>query len=128
MRNTVSMTFIVLAVTAMSACRSHIDMQYTPEQYAKLRGIELLTTEPTRPFEVVATVRGTGGRHTAKETMVNAMIDAAQRADARALIPLESSPAAARSGDPANKNLDVFVYIEQGKRITQGRAIRWVGN
>lgn len=128
MRKTGYLIFIAAAAfTAIGGCRSHIDLQSTPEQYAKLRGIELLTTEPTRPFEVVATVRGTGGRHTAKETMVNAMIDAAQRAGARALIPLESSKATERVG-ASGKNLDVFVYIEDGKRVTKGRAIQWVGN
>lgn len=128
MRKAIFLTLAVAAV-AVSACHSHIDLQYTPEQYAKLRGIELLTSPPTRAYELVANVQGTGGRHTAKETMINAMIDAAQKAGARALIPMEFSakgPDAGRA-KPAT-GLEQFVYTENGRTITKGRAIQWVGN
>lgn len=118
-------TLPVLAALILNACQSHPEMQYTPQQYAKLRGIELLTSEPTRPFEVVANVQGTGGRHTAKETMINSMIDAAQRAGARALIPME---APAMAGAKSASGLDAFVYFENDRRITKGRAIQWTGN
>ena len=109
---------------ALAGCHTHLEMQYTPEQYAKLRGIELLTTAPTRPYELVANVEGFGGRHTAKETMINGMIDEAQKAGARALIPMEF----AVEGRGAIKGLDLFVYSENNRNVTRGRAIRWVGN
>lgn len=108
----------------LGACHSHPEMQYTPQQYAKLRGIELLTTEPTRPYEVVANVQGSGGRHTAKETMINSMIDAAQRAGARALIPVETNV----KGGAKSSGLDAFVHFENDRRVTKGRAIQWTGN
>lgn len=128
MPKAISLTLLAIAVVVVSACHSHIDLQYTPEQYAKLRGIELLTTPPTRPYELVANVQGTGGRHTAKETMINAMIDAAQRAGARALIPLEFSEEVRSSGSKPARGLDVFVHTENGRTVTKGRAIQWVGN
>ena len=56
---------------ALAGCHAHKEMQYTPAQYAKLRGIELITTPPTRAYELVVTVEGFGGRFTAKETMIN---------------------------------------------------------
>lgn len=108
----------------LGACHSHPEMQYTPQQYAKLRGIELLTAEPTRAYEVVANVQGTGGRHTAKETMINSMIDAAQRAGARALIPMETNV----NGAAKLSGLDAFVHFENNRRLTKGRAIQWTGN
>lgn len=114
---------LVFAALLVNACQSHPELQYTPQDYAKLRGIELLTSEPTRAYEVLATVQGNGGRHTAKETMINSMIYAAQRVGARALIPLEF-PA---KGKPA-KGLDTFVYIENDRRLTKGRAIQWTSN
>ena len=124
--------FLVLLLAgggaALSACHSHIDLQYTPEQYAKLRGIELLTSVPTRPYEVVVDVRGTGGRHTAKETMINAMIDAAQKAGARALIPLPVTHAEPSSGSKPARGLHVFVHTENGRTVTKGQAIQWLGN
>lgn len=117
-------TLPIVATLMLSACHSHPEMQHTPQQYAKLRGIELLTSEPTRPYEVVANVQGSGGRHTAKETMINSMIDAAQRAGARALIPMEAPKGGAK---PAT-GLDAFVYFENDRRLTKGRAIQWTGN
>ena len=115
----------IFAMLMLGACHSHPEMQHTPQQYAKLRGIELLTSEPTRPYEVVAHVQGTGGRHTAKETMINSMIDAAQRAGARALIPME---AIAKGDAKPATGLDAFVYFENDRRLTKGRAIQWTGN
>lgn len=122
--------FLLLAGggVALSACHSHIDLQYTPEQYAKLRGIELLTSVPARPYEVVVDVRGSGGRHTAKETMINAMIDAAQKAGARALIPLPVTQSEPNSGGKLARGLDVFVHTENGRTVTKGQAIQWLGN
>lgn len=115
----------VITALLLGSCHSHPEMQHTPQQYAKLRGIELLTSEPTRPYEVVANVQGVGGRHTAKETMINSMIDAAQRAGARALIPMEAS---AKDGAKTATGLDAFVYFENNRRLTKGRAIQWTGN
>ena len=115
----------IFATLMLGACQSHPEMQHTPQQYAKLRGIELLTSEPTRPYEVVANVQGSGGRHTAKETMINSMIDAAQRVGARALIPME---APAKGGAKPAAGLDAFVYFENDRRLTKGRAIQWTGN
>jgi hypothetical protein len=111
-------------VSSLAACHAHMDMQYSPQQYAKLRGIELLTGEPTRSYELVANVEGSGGKFTAKETMINAMIDSAEKLGARALIPLES----AESGNGAVKGLDVFVFTENNRIVTRGRAIVWTGN
>lgn len=125
MKRFASLALPVFATLILSACHSHPEMQYTPQAYAKLRGIELLTSEPTRPYEVVANVQGTGGRHTAKETMINSMIDAAQRSGARALIPMESP---AKGGAKPAAGLDAFVYFENDRRITKGRAIQWTGN
>ena len=125
MNRIVYLALPIFATLILSACHSHPEMQYTPQQYAKLRGIELLTSEPTRPYEVVANVQGTGGRHTAKETMINSMIDAAQRAGARALIPME---APAKGGAKPAAGLDAFVYFENDRRLTKGRAIQWTGN
>lgn len=115
----------MIAALMLGACRSHPEMQHTPQQYAKLRGIELLTSEPTRSYEVVANVQGTGGRHTAKETMINSMIDAAQSVGARALIPMEPP---AKGGAKRPADLDAFVYFENNRRLTKGRAIRWTSN
>jgi hypothetical protein len=126
-----SVSLIVLSWTAfiLAACHSHIELQYTPEQYARLRGIELLTTPPTRPYELVANVEGSGGRFTAKETMINAMIDTAQKAGARALIPMEFTGEGRNAGQTRPvTGLDLFVYTENNRTITKGRAIRWLGN
>lgn len=119
MKKSVSLLVLTGIAFVLAACHAHMDMQYTPQQYAKLRGIELLTSEPTRSYELVANVEGSGGKFTAKETMINAMIDSAQKAGARALIPLES----AASGEA--KGLDVFVFTENNRIVTKGRAVVW---
>lgn len=124
MNRAVSLLVMAGVVSSLVACHAHMDMQYTPQQYAKLRGIELLTSEPTRSYELVANVEGSGGKFTAKETMINAMIDSAQKLGARALIPLES----AESGNGAAKGLDAFVFVENNRIVTRGRAIVWTGN
>lgn len=124
MNRSVSLIALAWFAITLAGCHAHQEMQYTPEQYAKLRGIELITTPPTRPYELVANVEGFGGRHTAKETMINGMIDEALKAGARALIPLEF----AGEGRGAIKGLDLFVYTENNRTITKGRAIRWIGN
>lgn len=124
MNKGISLVALTWLAFALAGCQTHLEMQYTPEQYAKLRGIELLTTPPTRPYELVANVEGFGGRHTAKETMINGMIDEAHKLGARALIPMEF----AVEGRGAIKGLDLFVYTENNRNVTRGRAIRWVGN
>lgn len=123
MNKTVSLIVLAWLTLGLAACQ-HIELQYTPEQYAKLRGIELITTPPTRSYELVANVEGFGGRHTAKETMINSMIDAAQKSGARALIPMEF----AGEGRNATNGLDLFVFTENNRTVTKGRAIRWTGN
>jgi len=121
-----ALTWLALAV---GGCHAHKDMLYTPEQYAKLRGIELITTPPTRPFELVVTVEGFGGRFTAKETMINGMIDEASKAGARALIPMEFSNEGRHAGQAKPvTGLELFVHTENGRTLTRGRAIRWLGN
>jgi hypothetical protein len=129
MNRTVSMIALTLVVFAMAGCHAHQEMQYTPEQYAKLRGIELLTTPPTRAYELVANVEGFGGQHTATETMINGMIDEALKAGARALIPMEFA-GEGRNADQAKPvtGLALFVYTENNRTTTKGRAIRWVSN
>lgn len=124
MKKGISLVALTWLAFALAGCHAHKDMQYTPEQYAKLRGIELITTPPTRPYELVANVEGFGGRFTAKETMINGMIDEAHKLGARALIPMEF----AVEGRGAIKGLDLFVYTENNRNVTRGRAIRWVGN
>lgn len=109
----------ICTTLALTACQSHIELQYTPPEYAKLRNIELLTAPPERNYEVVSTVEGSGGRFTARETMINAMIDEARKVGADALIPMEFT----RAGD--NIGLDLFAITENGHTITRGRAIRW---
>jgi hypothetical protein len=123
MNRTVSLIVLSWAVFTLPACHAHIEMQYTPEQYARLRGIELVTTPPARPYEPVADVEGSGGRFTAKETMINAMIDAARKAGADALIPLEF----AGQGSAA-AGMEQFVFTENNRTVTRGRAIKWVSH
>lgn len=105
----------------LGACQSHLELQYTPERYARLRNIELLTQEPNRSYELVAEVKGYGGRHTATQTKINAIIDEARKVGADALIPVENA-------DRGNtvRGLDVFVFTEDNQTITRGRAVRWV--
>lgn len=112
---------------ALAGCHAHKEMQYTPVQYAKLRGIELITTPPTRAYELVVTVEGFGGRFTAKETMINGMIDQALESGARALIPMEFAGEGRHAGK-AVKGLELFVHTEKDRIITKGRAIRWLEN
>ena len=112
---------------AVAGCHAHKEMQYTPQQYAKLRGIELITTPPAREYELVATVEGFGGKFTAKETMINGMIDQAHKSGARALIPMEFA-GEGRNAGKAVKGLELFVFSENDRAITRGRAVRWVGN
>ena len=112
---------------AVAGCHAHKEMQYTPQQYAKLRGIELITAPPAREYELVATVEGFGGKFTAKETMINGMIDQAHKSGARALIPMEFA-GEGRNAGKAVKGLELFVFTENDRAITRGRAIRWVGN
>lgn len=122
----IALTWLALAV---AGCHAHQDMQYTPEQYAKLRGIELITTPPTRPYELVANVEGFGGRFTAKETMINGMIDEALKVGARALIPMEFAGEGHNAGQARPvMGMELFVYTENNRTITKGRAIRWTGN
>lgn len=107
-----------LAATVMS-CQRHPTLRYSPEEYARLRNVQIFLSEPTRNYRVIATVSGMGGRHTAKETMMNAMIDEAKSSGADALIPLAF---------PASKPLhfvDAFLHTEDGKTITKGNAIKW---
>lgn len=107
-------------VAVLAGCNINPTLLHTPEEYAALRGIELLTREPTRPYEVLLTTKATGGRHTAISTMLNAMIDDAKKANADALIPL-----AGAAERPNVSGLDVFRYVEQGQSVTWGRAIKW---
>jgi hypothetical protein len=106
-----------------------MELQYTPERYAILRGIELITTPPVRPYELVANVEGFGGRFTTKETMINGMIDEAHKAGARALIPMEFADEGRNAGKAKPvTGLELFVYRENDRTMTRGRAIRWLGN
>jgi hypothetical protein len=109
-----------LTPVVLAACSVNPTLTHSPEEYAKLRGIEVLTREPTRPYEVLITTKASGGRHTAISTMINAMIDDAKQAGANALIPLEA--AAER---PNVTGLDVFVYPQDGRSVTWARAIKW---
>ena len=129
MNRIISLTVLLGLAVVLAGCHSHLEMQYTPEHYAKLRGIELITTPPTRPYELVANVEGFGGSHTAKETMINGMIDEALKSGARALIPMEFSDEGRNAGKARPiTGLELFVYTENGRTITKGRAIRWTGN
>ena len=124
-----AITLMVLSWTmlTLAACQSHPELRYTPQEYAKLRGIELLTTPPTRTFELVATVQGFGGQHTATSTMINSMIDESLAAGARAMIPLDFT-GEGRSPDQTKPStgLDLFIYTENDRKVTKARAIRWV--
>lgn len=113
---------ILLAVTAVGsfACSVNPTLLHQPEEYAKLRGIEVITREPTRPYEVLITTKASGGRHTTISTMINAMIDDAKKAGADALIPLEGATERANV-----KGLEVFSYSEDGHEVTWARAIKW---
>jgi hypothetical protein len=111
----------------LAACQSHPELRYSPEEYAKLRGIELVTTEPTRHFELVATVQGFGGQHTSTNTMINSMIDEAHNSGAFALIPMDFTGEGRHKGQTKPvTGLDLFVYSEGDHNVTKGRAIRWI--
>lgn len=107
---------IAMLAVPLASCQRHPEMRYQPEQYAKLRNIEILTTPPERAYQVVATVTGKGGKFTARETMMNAMIDEARKSGAEALIPLDFA---------GGKGLDLFMRVEDGKVVTKGQAIKW---
>jgi len=117
-------------VVSLAACQTHLELQYTPERYAKLRNVTLLLAPPEREYELVANVEGSGGRHTAPETMINAMIDEAHKLGADALMPLEfghrgpTGQTLTRTGEPAG--LEQFVYHENGRTFSRGQAVRWV--
>ncbi len=108
------LTFMLAATLA--SCQRHPEMRYPPAQYAKLRNVEILTTPPERAYQVVATVTGKGGKFTARETMMNAMIDEARKAGAEALIPLDFA---------GGKGMDLFMRVEDGQVVTKGQAIKW---
>ena len=129
MNRRISLAMLMLLAIALTGCQTHKEMQYSPEHYAKLRGIELITTVPIRPYELVANVEGFGGQFTAKETMINGMIDEASKVGARALIPMEFADEGRNAGKARPvASLELFVYKENGRTITKGRAIRWTGN
>ncbi len=127
MHRNLSLLALAWLGVAVAGCHAHKEMQYTPQQYAELRGVELITTPPTREYELVATVEGFGGKFTATETMINGMIDQAHKSGARALIPMEFADEGRNAGK-AVKGLELFVFTENDRTITRGRAIRWVGN
>lgn len=129
MNRSISLIALSCLILALAACQSYPELRYAPEEYAKLRGIELLTTPPTRPYELVANVQGFGGQHTATGTMINGMIDEAYKAGARALIPMEFAGEGRHAGQAKPvTGLDLFVYTENDRTVTKGRAIRWTGN
>ncbi len=107
---------IVTMAMPLASCQRHPEMRYQPEQYAKLRNVEILTTPPERAYQVVATVTGKGGKFTARETMLNAMIDEARKSGAEALIPLDFT---------GGKGMDLFMRVEDGQVVTKGHAIKW---
>ncbi len=121
--------FGAMLVVSLAACQTHLELQYTPERYAKLRNIELILAPPEREYELVANVEGSGGRHTAPETMINAMIDEAHKLGADALLPPEfghsapSGQAMTRTGVSAG--LGQFIYSENGRTVARGQAVRW---
>jgi hypothetical protein len=129
MNRTTTLTVLSWIAITLVACQSYPELRYKPEEYAKLRGIELLTTPPTRPYELVANVQGYGGQHTSTATMINGMIDEALKAGARALIPMEFPGEGSLAGQAKPvTGLDLFVYSENDRTVTKGRAIRWTGN
>jgi len=120
---------ILATAVFLAACHSHLELQYKPEQYAKLRNIELLVEPPTRNYELLANVQGSGGRHTVPETMINVMIDEARRQGADALMPriFDEDPRDRVGSRPIGTNgLKQFIYNEDGRTIVRGSAIRWL--
>lgn len=116
MRKIIFPILTVLLATTLVSCQRHPEMRYQPQQYAKLRNVEILTTPPERSYRVIAIVTGKGRTFTARETMMNAMIDEARKAGAEALIPLDFT---------AGKGLDLFMRVEDGQVVTKGQAIKW---
>lgn len=114
----------IAALIGLAGCQAHTNLQYGPVKYARTRNVELLLSPPTRAWTLVVNVSSSGGRFTATETMVNAMVDEANKAGAQALIPLEFAGEGSRAGK-ARTGIDQFVYTEDGRTITKGRAIRW---
>lgn len=114
----------IAAIVGLAGCQAHTNLQYGPEKYARTRNVELVLTPPARAWQLVVNVSSSGGRFTATETMVNAMIDEAKKAGANALIPLEFAGEGSREGK-VRTGIDQFVYTEDGSTITKGRAIRW---
>ena len=129
MKRTAPLIALACLVLSLAACTSYPELRYTPEEYAKLRGIELITTPPTRPYELVANVQGHGGQHTTTATMINGMIDEALKAGARALVPMEFAGEGRHAGQARPvTGLELFVHTENGRTVTKGRAILWTGN
>jgi len=61
--------------------------------------------------------------------MINVMIDEALKAGARALIPTEFAGEGRNAGQAKPvTGTELFVYTENNRTITKGRAIRWLGN
>lgn len=114
----------VSTLLGLVGCQTHTDLQYGPEKYARTRNVELVLTPPARAWQLVANVTSSGGRFTATETMVNAMIDETKKVGAQALIPLEFGGEGSRNGK-VRTGIDQFTYTEDGSTITKGRAIRW---
>lgn len=112
---------LLLALTVpLAACQSNPTLRYQPHEYARLRDLEIVTVAPERAYQVLANIEAAGGRHTTVNTMINSMIDKAGAAGADALIPLQfGGPNGSATG------LDQFVYTENGRKLTKGRAIRW---
>ncbi|MDH4133763.1 MAG: hypothetical protein OEV31_03160 [Gammaproteobacteria bacterium] len=114
----------VMSLLLMAGCQVDTSLQYGPEKYAHTRNIELVLTPPARAWTLVANVSSSGGRFTATETMVNAMIDESKKAGADALLPLEFAGEGGRAGNKQN-GIEQFVYSQDGRNITKGRAVRW---
>lgn len=120
MRSLRLLPLLLALAVPLAACQSNPTLRYKPLEYAKLRDLEIVTVAPERAYQVLANIEASGGRHTTVNTMINSMIDKAGAAGADALIPLEF-------GGPGRtaKGLDQFVYTENGRKLTRGRAIRW---
>jgi hypothetical protein len=120
MNKLIAILIAVSAVAMLAGCGVNPTLLHEPDEYAKMQGVEVLTREPTRPYEVLITTKASGGRHTAISTMINAMIDDAKKEGADALIPL-----AGAAERPNVTGLEVFSFIEQGHTVTWARAIKW---
>jgi len=61
--------------------------------------------------------------------MITGMIDETLKAGARALIPMEFAGEGRNAGKAKPvTGLELFVYTENNRTLTRGRAIRWLGN